>query len=213
VDLSVVLRVLELVGVFAFALDGALTAMRSAHLDLFGVVTLGIVTAIGGGLLRDVLIGELPPASLRTWYYLTVATAGALAAFWGHALLSRLSRPILLFDTAGLSLFCITGAQSALDAGLGAGQAVLLGGLTAVGGGTLRDVLVRRVPSILTGGLYAVPALAGAAIAVVGGELGGDTLAWSLLGAACCAALRVGGILRGWHAPRATLSSPDALDE
>jgi uncharacterized membrane protein YeiH len=144
VDLSVVLRVLELVGVFAFALDGALTAMRSAHLDLFGVVTLGIVTAIGGGLLRDVLIGELPPASLRTWYYLTVATAGALAAFWGHALLSRLSRPILLFDTAGLSLFCITGAQSALDAGLGAGQAVLLGGLTAVGGGTLRDVLVRR---------------------------------------------------------------------
>ncbi|NIZ92327.1 trimeric intracellular cation channel family protein [Kineococcus rubinsiae] len=212
-DLLDVLLALELVGVFAFALDGALTAMRSAHLDLFGVVTLGIVTAIGGGLLRDVLLGELPPASLRTWYYLTTATAGALAAFWGHRLLSRLSRPILIFDTAGLSLFCITGAQTALESGLGGGQAILLGGLTAVGGGTLRDVLVRRVPSILTGGLYAVPALVGASVAVLGDEFGADTLAWSLLGAAACAALRIGGILRGWHAPRAALSSPDALDE
>ena len=207
------LLVLELLGVFTFALDGALTAMRRATLDVFGVVTLGIVTAIGGGLLRDVLLGALPPASLRTWYYLATATAGGLVAFAAHALLTRMARPLLLFDTAGLSLFCVTGAQVALDAGVDPGQAVLLGGLTAVGGGTLRDVLVRRVPTILTGGLYAVPALLGAAVAVLGPGLGGRELPWALAGAGVCAALRVGGVLRGWQAPRATLRTPDELEE
>jgi len=203
----------ELVGVFAFALDGALTAMRWAHLDLFGVVALGVVTAVGGGILRDVLLGELPPATFRTWYYLATATAGALLAFWAHRLLARMTRPILVFDTIGLSLFSVTGAQVAYEAGIGAGQAILLGGLTGVGGGTLRDVLVRRVPSILTGGLYAVPALLGAAIAVTGPLLGLSVTVAALAGGLWCAVLRTGGVIRGWHAPRATLESPRALDE
>ncbi|WP_432561798.1 trimeric intracellular cation channel family protein [Kineococcus sp. SYSU DK003] len=206
------LLLLELVGVFAFALDGALTAMRATHLDLFGVVTLGIVTAVGGGILRDVLLGELPPATFRTWYYLATATAGALAAFWGHRLLARMSRPILVFDTVGLSLFSVTGAQLAVDAGLGAGQAILLGGLTGVGGGTLRDVLVRRVPGILTGGLYALPALCGAAVAVLGPLLGLSSGVSAFAGGAVCALLRTGGVLRGWRAPRATLTAPEQLD-
>ncbi|WP_432491493.1 trimeric intracellular cation channel family protein [Kineococcus auxinigenes] len=207
------LLLLDLVGVLAFALDGALTAMRRTTLDLFGVVTLGVITAIGGGMLRDVLLGELPPASLRTWYYLATATAGGLIAFWGHALLARLSRPLLLFDTMGLSLFAVTGARVAVEAGLGPGQAVLLGALTAVGGGTMRDVLVRQVPTILTGGLYAIPALLGAAAAALGPELGGRPLVWALAGAALCAVLRAGGVLRGWQAPRATLRTPDELEE
>lgn len=211
-DLSGLLLVLEMVGVFALALDGALTAMRWAHLDLFGVVTLGVLTALGGGVLRDVLLGALPPGALRTPLYLAVATTGALVAFWAHPLMSRMTRPLLVFDTAGLSLFCITGAQIALDAGLDAGQAVLLGGITAVGGGTLRDALVLRIPSILTGGLYAVPALVGAAIAVTGARLGDDTLVSPLLGAAACATLRVGGVVFGWSAPRATLARPEELD-
>ncbi|WP_432510631.1 trimeric intracellular cation channel family protein [Kineococcus sp. SYSU DK001] len=206
------LLLLELLGVFAFALDGALTAMRATHLDLFGVVTLGIVTAVGGGIARDVLLGQLPPASLQTWYYLATATAGALAAFWGHRLLSRMSRPIFVFDTVGLSLFAVSGAQLAVDAGAGPGQAILLGGLTAVGGGTLRDVLVRKVPGILTGGLYAIPAMLGAAVAVVGPLLGVGAGVAAFAGGVVCAAVRTGGTLRGWRAPRATLSSPDELD-
>ncbi|WP_369070211.1 trimeric intracellular cation channel family protein [Kineococcus terrestris] len=206
------LLLLDLLGVFAFALDGALTAMRAAHLDLFGVVALGVVTAIGGGLLRDVLLGNLPPNSFRTWYYLATATAGALLAFAGHRVLARLTRPLLLFDTAGLSLFCVTGALIALEAGVGAGQAVLLGCLTGVGGGTIRDVLVRRVPSILTGGLYAVPAMLGAVVVVAGVEAGADPLVPALAGAGACAALRIAGVVRGWHAPRATLTSPRDLD-
>jgi uncharacterized membrane protein YeiH len=206
------LLLLELVGVFAFALDGALVAMRATHLDLFGVVALGVVTAVGGGILRDVLLGELPPATFRTWYYLATATGGALVAFWGHRLLARMSRPILVFDTIGLSLFSVTGAQLALDAGVGAGQAILLGGLTGVGGGTLRDVLVRRVPSVLTGGLYAVPALVGAVVAVLGTVLGFSPGASAFVGGVLCAALRTGGVLGGWHAPRATLTTPEDLD-
>ncbi|GAB3452147.1 trimeric intracellular cation channel family protein [Kineococcus endophyticus] len=206
------LLLLELVGVFAFALDGALTAMRSTHLDLFGVVALGIVTAVGGGIMRDVLLGELPPATFRVWYYLAIATGGALVAFWGHRLLSRMSRPIFVFDTVGLSLFAVTGAQLAVDAGAGAGQAILLGGLTAVGGGTLRDVLVRKVPSILTGGLYAVPALLGAVVAVVGPLLGVAPGVAAFAGGVLCAAVRTGGALRGWKAPRATLTTPEDLD-
>lgn len=207
------LLLLELVGVFAFALDGALTAMRAAHLDLFGVVTLGIVTAVGGGILRDVLLGELPPATFRTWYYLATATAGALLAFWGHRLVARLSRPLLVFDTIGLSLFAVTGAQLAVDAGIGAGQAILLGGLTGVGGGTLRDVLVLKVPTILTGGLYAVPALAGSAVAVTGPLLGAEPGLAAIAGGVVCAGLRVGGVLRGWRAPSAPLSAPGTLEE
>ncbi|PPK97702.1 putative membrane protein YeiH [Kineococcus xinjiangensis] len=209
------LLVLELAGIFAFALDGALTAMRAAHLDLLGVIALGMVTALGGGTLRDVLLGNLPPANLQDWRLLFTATCGALVAFYGHRLLSRLSRPILLFDTAGLSLFCVTGAGVALASGAGPGQAVLLGAITAVGGGTLRDVLVRRVPTVLTatGGLYAVPALLGAAIAVAGTELDLPGLPVALAGAGVCAAVRLLGVRYDWHAPRARLRAPDALDE
>ncbi len=201
------LLTLELLGVFAFALNGALTAMRDATLDLFGVLALGCVTALGGGVIRDVLLGE-PVASLQVWWYLATATVGALAGFSGHRVFARMGRPLLVFDTAGLSLFCITGAQVALDAGLPAGQAILLGMITAVGGGTLRDAIVLKIPSILTGGLYAVPALVGAAIAVLGSEVGDVGLLPALLGAGACAALRAGGVLRGWHAPQARLDPP-----
>ncbi|GAB7192312.1 trimeric intracellular cation channel family protein [Kineococcus sp. NUM-3379] len=205
------LLVLDLAGVFAFALDGALTAMRAAHLDLLGVVALGMVTALGGGVLRDVLLGELPPGSFEDWRYLFTATCGALAAFYGHRLWTRLHRPILLSDTAGLSLFCVTGAGVALEAGAGPGVAVLLGAVTGVGGGTFRDVLVGRVPAVLTGGLYAIPALLGAGIVVAGAQLGHPGGVVALAGALACAALRLAGVRYGWHAPRAGLE-PGSLD-
>src|SRR5918998_878703 len=138
-----VLLALDLLGTFAFALNGALTALRVARLDIVGVVTLGMVTALGGGIIRDLLIGAVPPATFSDWRYLAVATAGGLVAFAVGRQLERLTLPINLLDAAGLSLFAVTGASKALDFGLGAVQAVILGAVTAVGGGTLRDVLVR----------------------------------------------------------------------
>jgi uncharacterized membrane protein YeiH len=194
--------VLDLLGTFAFALNGALTAVRVARLDIVGVVTLGMITALGGGILRDVLLGALPPATFNDWRYLAVAAAGGLIAFAASRQLERLAMPITVLDALGLSLFAVTGAGRAIDLGAGVGQAILLGALTAVGGGTIRDVLVRRVPTVLSSELYAIPALLGAAVVVVPDRLGVGGLGWALAGAALALTVRLVGV--GFHldAPR-----------
>src|SRR5215218_5793250 len=141
------LLVLDLVGTFAFALNGALSALRATRLDIVGVVTLGMITALGGGTIRDVFLDSLPPATFLDWRYLAVAAGGGLIAFAAGRHLERLTRPIDVLDAAGLSLFAVTGALKGVDLGFGPVQAVIVGTLTAVGGGTLRDVLIRRVPT------------------------------------------------------------------
>ena len=156
------LLVLDLAGTFVFGLNGALTAVRAVRLDIVGVITLGMITALGGGIIRDILLDDLPPATFQDWRYLAVAAAGAFIAFLlGHRL-HRLAGSITVFDAIGLSVFAVTGASKALDFGLGPAQAVILGTITGVGGGTLRDVLIRQIPSVLSTGLYAVPALVAA---------------------------------------------------
>jgi uncharacterized membrane protein YeiH len=161
------LLVLDLVGTFAFALNGALTAVRAAQVDIVGVVTLGMITGLGGGIVRDVLLGAVPPATFVDWRYLAVAAAGGLIAFLFSRALDRFTWSIEVLDAAGLSLFAVTGATKALGLGVGPAQAIILGTVTAVGGGTVRDVLIRQVPSVLSSGLYAIPALVGAALVVV----------------------------------------------
>jgi uncharacterized membrane protein YeiH len=195
------LLVLDLTGTFAFAVNGALTALRLARLDIVGVITLGIITAIGGGIIRDVLIGSLPPATFSDWRYLAVAAGGGLVAFLAGRRLDRLTVPITLLDAAGLSLFAVTGASKALEAGLGPAPAVLLGAVTGVGGGTVRDVLIRQIPSVLNSGLYAIPALVGAAITVVGTELGTNGIATAIVAAVVCFGIRMIGVHFGLNAP------------
>src|SRR3954451_9067300 len=128
-----VLLALDLLGTFAFALNGALTALRVARLDIVGIVTLGMITALGGGIIRDVLLDSLPPATFSDWRYLTVAAGGGLIAFVFGRYLERLNTPITVLDAAGLGLFAVTGASKALQLGLGPAQAVILGALTGVG--------------------------------------------------------------------------------
>jgi uncharacterized membrane protein YeiH len=193
--------VLDLIGTFAFALNGALTATRITRLDIVGVVTLGMITAIGGGMIRDVLLGDLPPATFSDGRYLAVAAVGSLVAFLFGRGLDRLSRTIILLDAAGLSLFAVSGALKALDLGVGPAQAVILGALTGVGGGTMRDVLIREVPAVLTSGLYAIPALLGALAVVVGAELGFAEAAAAVVAAIACFALRMIGVRYGLDAP------------
>jgi uncharacterized membrane protein YeiH len=195
--------IFDLLGTFAFALNGALTAVRMVRLDIVGVLVLGIVTATGGGLMRDVLLGAVPPAAFTAWYYLAVATAGALIAFFisrPHKVFQRL---LLVMDAIGLSLFCVVGARKALAFGLDPAPAILLGAITAVGGGTVRDVLIGQVPSILASGLYAIPALIGASISVLVpvGSLAGVPVA--LLAAVVCFAIRIAGLRFNWNAPTA----------
>jgi uncharacterized membrane protein YeiH len=202
--------VLDLTGTFAFALNGALTAIRVVRLDIVGVVTLGMFTALGGGVIRDILLGALPPATFRDWRYLTVAAVGSLVAFLFGRTLDRIATPILVLDAAGLSLFAVSGALKGLDFGIGFGQAVILGTITAVGGGTLRDVLIREVPSVLTSGLYAIPALVGAFILVVADRIGAAGLLAAIIAAGVCFAIRMLGVRYDVQAPRPRTSREGA---
>jgi uncharacterized membrane protein YeiH len=204
VELPVLLG-LDLLGTFAFALNGGLTAVRAAHVDVVGVVTLGMITAVGGGIIRDVLLGALPPATFVDWRYLAVAAAGGLIAFLFSRAISRFTRTIDVLDAAGLGLFAVTGAGKALELGVGPMQAIILGAVTGVGGGTLRDVLIRQIPSVLSSGLYAIPALVGAALVVVAGSVGVDQVLGApvALGAAgICFLIRMIGLHYKLDAPR-----------
>ncbi|MGH3264354.1 MAG: trimeric intracellular cation channel family protein [Trebonia sp.] len=195
------LLALDLAGTFAFALNGAMTGIKAAKLDIVGIVALGMITALGGGITRDILIGAVPPATFRSWPYLAVAASGALIAFFLSHQLRPYAVVIELLDAAGLSLFCVTGATKPLDYGLGATPAVILGAVTAVGGGTIRDVMVRRIPTVLTTGLYAVPALVGAAIAVTAVRTGTYGIPAALGAALACFLIRLAGIRYNINAP------------
>ena len=203
------LLALDLAGTFVFAVNGALTGLRAARLDIVGMVALGTVTAVGGGIVRDVLIGAVPPAAFRYWPYLIVAIGGALLAFFFSRVLRRFALAIDFLDAAGLSLFCVTGATKSLQYGLGVVPAVILGAVTGVGGGTIRDVLVRRVPTVLTSGLYAIPALVGAAIAVTAVRTGSYGVPAALGAALACFLIRAAGIRYNLNAPVA----PGTKDE
>jgi uncharacterized membrane protein YeiH len=195
------LLVLNLAGTFVFGLSGGLAGVQ-ARLDAFGVVVLAVVVGLAGGIIRDLLIG-IPPQTFRDWRYLAVASAAGLVTFVAHPTLRRLQRPILVLDAAGLALFCVTGASTALDFRVGSVEAVVLGAITGVGGGMLRDILLREVPEVLRAGLYAIPALVGAAIVVVGVELGTHSLALPLVAAAACFLIRVAGLHFDLGVPRA----------
>ena len=175
--------------------------MRVARLDIVGVVTLGVMTALGGGFIRDTILDALPPATFADWRYLAVAAAGALVAFVSGQFADKLATPILVLDALGLSLFAVSGALKGVGLEVGVAQAVILGVITAVGGGTLRDVLIRQIPAVLTSGLYAIPALVGALVVVGGTQLGVAALPSAIAGAALCFTIRMAGVHFGVNAP------------
>jgi uncharacterized membrane protein YeiH len=202
---------LDLAGTFVFALAGA-TAGARRQLDIFGVLVLAFAAACSGGILRDVLIGAIPPAAISDWRYLaTSLLAGAIAFRWLRTI-ERMSHPVRAFDAAGLALFAVAGAQKALAYELNAGMAALLGMLTGIGGGVARDLLLAQIPTVLRSDLYAVAALAGATIVVIGDQFAVSPLAAALAGAALCFALRLLAIHRGWHLPK-PLESPIQSEE
>ncbi len=171
------------------------------RLDVFGVLVLSFVAANTGGITRDVLIGAVPPAALKDWRYIAVSLLAGLVVFQWHPLINRLRTSVLMFDAAGLALFAVSGAQKALAYHLDPISAMLLGMLTGIGGGMARDILVAEVPTVLRSELYAVAALAGAAVVVFGNRLHMPPTALTLAGAALCFGLRFVAIRRGWQLP------------
>src|SRR3954454_16857558 len=183
---------LNLAGTFVFGLSGGIAAVR-ARLDLFGVLVLSAVVGLAGGMTRDLLIGT-PPATFRDSRYLAAAAAAGLVCFFAKPALERIARSVLVFDAFGLGLFCVTGATKAIDFGVGAVPAVLLGAITGVGGGILRDVLLREVPTVLRHELYAIPALLGAGVLVAAQESGRSSAVVPVFAAAVCVGVRRVGL-------------------
>ena len=197
------LLVLDLIGTFVFALSGAVVGVKR-RLDIFGVLVLSFAAASAGGIIRDLLINSVPPAAIRDWRYMAASVLGGLLIFLWFPRSQRSSRVrnfVLLFDAAGLALFAVTGTQKALGYGLNPVMASLLGMLTGIGGGMMRDVLVAEIPQVLRSDLYAVAALAGAAVVVIGRQLDIAPAAVAVLGAAICFGLRLVAIRRRWQLP------------
>jgi uncharacterized membrane protein YeiH len=205
------LVVLDLAGTFVFALSGAMAGIKH-QLDLFGVLVLSFAAANVGGLTRDVLLGVTPPPAISDWRYIGVSLAAGLVTFRWSSIIARLRSSVLVLDAAGLALFAVSGALKALAAGLNPVAAMLLGVLTGVGGGVLRDVLVAEVPAVLRGELYASAALAGAAVVVLGRLLHLPTPTGAIAGAMLCFLLRFLAIRRGWRLPVAHRPARRATD-
>jgi uncharacterized membrane protein YeiH len=197
---SAMLVAFDFGGTFVFALSGAVAGVKY-RLDLFGVLVLSFAAGNSGGIARDVMIGAVPPAAISDWRYIAVSILAGLITFYWYRLSNRLKSPVLLFDAGGLALFAVSGATKALAFHAGPVAAVLLGMLTGIGGGIVRDVLMREIPTVLRTELYAVAALIGAAAVVVGSMLDLPSSEAAIVGALLCFGLRFVAMRRGWHLP------------
>lgn len=206
ITIETFVHILDLGGTFVFAISGAVAAVNR-RLDIFGILVLSFVAGNFGGITRDVLIGAVPPAALTDGRYLLVSVLAGLVTFFSYAGVDKLRTPVLAFDAVGLSFFAVAGAQKAIEFGLSPVMAALLGMLTGIGGGMMRDVLLTEIPQVLRSDLYAVAALAGASLVVIGHVLGVSYGISALAGALLCLGLRFMAIRYGWHLPIAHLSA------
>jgi len=212
VVVNTLLVAFDLGGTFVFALSGA-TAGIKHKLDLFGVLVLSFAAGNSGGIARDVMIGAVPPAAISDWRYVAVSMLAGLLTFYWYGIINRLSSPVLVFDAAGLALFAVSGAGKALTFHAGPMAATLLGMLTGIGGGMVRDILVREIPTVLRTELYAVAALIGAAVVVIGRMLRLPSSAAAIVGAILCFGVRFAAMRRGWQLPRARGTDPADQEE
>jgi uncharacterized membrane protein YeiH len=201
---ATLLLALDLIGTFVFALSGAASGVKS-KLDAFGLGVLAFVAGNAGGVTRDLLIGSIPPAAIDDWRYIAVSLLAAAVTFVWYPGVQRLRPIVLLFDAAGLALFAVAGTQKALAFGVNPLGSALLGMLTGIGGGVLRDLLVNEIPVVLRADFYALAALAGAGLVVGGHLLHWPATATTIAGAVLCFGIRLIAIRRGWNLPPARL--------
>lgn len=192
----------DLAGTFVFAITGALVAIRK-KLDLYGVFILAIVTALGGGMLRDTMLGRTPPMAFQDFAYMIAATLGALVVWFFYSYVQRQEKLLRILDAVGLALFTVIGAQVALETGASWYAAIGMGILTGTGGGMIRDVLAGQVPFVLQREVYAIACLLGSAAYVLWVVvLNFDPSIGMLLGAGVVAGIRLVAIFKDWHLPQ-----------
>ena len=200
---DLVTLVLNLAGTFAFGLSGGILAVRK-KMDLFGVLVLSVTTGLGGGILRDVLLNRLPPTTVTDTRFLAVAALAGVLVFVAYNRLIHHSLFITTFDALGLGIFTVTGTTIALSNGLGPVPAALLGMLTGVGGGVLRDILAAEVPLILRSEIYAVASLLGATIIILANQVQLLGSSAEIIAAAATVTLRMVSVRSGWRIPMVT---------
>jgi len=209
VVIHLLFTIFDLTGTFAFAISGAIAGARH-RLDVFGVLVLSFAAATSGGIARDVLIGAIPPASIQDLRYVAASVLAGVITFFWYGKVGRMRNAVLFFDAAGLGLFAVAGAGKALAYEMGPVAAALLGMLTGIGGGVVRDVLVSEVPVVFRKDVYAVAALAGASVVVVGSEWGWPPQPVAVAGALLCFGIRMMAIYQHWQFPMARATdSPD----
>jgi uncharacterized membrane protein YeiH len=195
------LTVADLAGTFLFAIEGASAAV-AADLDLLGLMVLAFSTALAGGIMRDLLIGAVPPQSLRDWRYPTIAFTGAALVFFLHPILENLPpQPLIILDAAALALFAVAGTEKARNYKMHPFVAVLLGTVTAVGGGTIRDIFLAQIPNVLKADVYATAAMLGSIVMLTARRLGMGNTASAILGGVACFAIRLISVWRHWNLP------------
>lgn len=196
----------DLLGTFVFAIEGALIAV-AGNLDFLGVLVLSFVTASGGGIIRDLLIGAVPPTSIRDRRYALAAFAGAALVIFLYQFVQQVPGPLIIgLDAAGLGLFAVAGTAKALDYEIDPFIAVLLGTITGVGGGTVRDILLARIPAVLQVDVYAVAALVGSAVMVLGIKARMPRSVMMVSGGIVCFLLRVVSVWQHWNLPKVLVS-------
>ncbi|MHB2241874.1 trimeric intracellular cation channel family protein [Pseudomonas monsensis] len=197
-----IVLVADLAGTAVFAVEGAIAAMHS-RLDLLGVMVIAFIVALGGGVTRDVLIGATPPNAVADWRYPALAFfMGGLAFVCHEQVLGWSGSTLIVLDAAGLALFAVAGAQKALNFGITPFVAMLMGTITGVGGGVIRDIVLARIPVVLQADLYASSAFVGAAVLIMGRRLGVSPVAAALLAGAACLLLRLLSVHFGWQLPK-----------
>jgi uncharacterized membrane protein YeiH len=196
------LRRADLAGTFVFAVEGAMAGVE-ASLDLFGVLVLSFVTALGGGIVRDLLIGAAPPAAIRDWRYATTAFSGGTLAFLLYQVVSRVPHPVLTgLDAFGLALFAVAGTAKALDYHLNPLSVALMGTITGAGGGVVRDIFLAQIPAVLQVEIYATAAMAGSLLMIAGVRMGRSRKWMMVLGASLTFLIRVVAVWQQWNLPR-----------
>ena len=201
-DPDFLLLVVDLMGVLVFAIEGGLAAAR-ASLDVLGLAVIAMATALGGGIIRDVLIGAVPPNSVRDWRYPGTALLGAGAVFFFLPMIQAVPPGLLTtLDAAGLALCAIAGAGKAVEFGIHPLLAIMMGAITGVGGGTMRDILLNRVPGVLRSDVYAAAALAGALVVVIGLRMQIPRWVTMTAGATVCFVLRMVAVWQHWNLPK-----------
>ena len=196
-----IIYVLDLIGTAAFAASGAWVGVRK-QMDLFGVLVLGVVTAVGGGTLRDLLLGDIPPFSLKNESYIYIAIVVSLIVFANRIQFKTFEKPLLYFDAIGLGTFVVIGTTKALDFHLGLLGAVLMGVMTGTAGGVIRDLFANQVPLIFRREIYASACVAGGLLLVALETVGTARPVAALLSAGTVISVRLLAIHYNWALPK-----------